>query len=116
MTRGVDSQAVKTIKKFEVEVREIVRKALPRLVGRALSGQLKPKTIKDSKSMEQSWSKGDPLHHAYLTHPPKGLRYQGKHPLTHAVRKHGNKKAAARALGMAESTFRDRLKLEAARG
>jgi hypothetical protein len=107
MARGVDSEAVKQIKQFEAEVHEVVRKALPKIIGEAIAhGLVDPKK---QRLQKQRFSDGS--HRTIVVSD-----YRGIHPLAHEVKRRGSKAAAAKALGMAESTFRDRLKLEAARG
>ncbi len=95
--------AVQIVKQFEADIQTIVRKAWPGLVAQALQNPKKPKpkrTISDREYRSTLVKRTDRKHLS----------------LAHAVEIYGSKRAAAAALGLAETTFRDRLKLEAAGG
>ena len=64
---GLKAEATK-LQEIATKVTQLKGKKAGEIVGEVLA------LVPEADKIEKSWSKGDPLHHAYLSHPPKSQK------------------------------------------
>lgn len=87
---GLRAEATK-LAEIASRVTQLRGKKAGELVGEVLA-------LAGSQPIEKSWSRGDPLHHAYVTHPPKPTKSKSTKPAANAYeRSVANGQAAPKA-------------------